>query len=312
MAAAPDQDQDQERDNSAAPRSAAKQARQRSRTALTSVATAACLIVAKLLTALATGSLAIVGSLVDSCLDLAASGANYLALRQAEVPPDANHRWGHGKAESLSGLGQAALIVGSAAILAWQSIERLLTPKALASTGVGLAVMAGSMAVSLALGLFLRRRSRRLASVALAADALHYLSDVLTNGAAIVALLAWRFLRWGWMDPLASGLIAAVLFKSAWDIIRQATDQLMDKEMAPRVRRDIVTTVVRTSPSILGVRDLRTRRSGKTVIIAMRLQLSPGLSLDAASHIARQVEANLQDVFEDCLVTIQPEPKSSE
>src|SRR5690606_26756911 len=153
-----------------------------------SVATASLLVATKLAVWLLTGSVSLLASLVDSIMDVMASGVNLLAVRWALEPPDEEHRFGHGKAESLAGLGQAAFIAGSALFLVFQAADRFINPRPLEHLGLGIAVMLFSMvATALLIGLQ-RFVIARTGSVAIRADSLHYISDLLTNAGILVAL----------------------------------------------------------------------------------------------------------------------------
>lgn len=282
----------------------------RSRAALYPLFVVASLIVIKGITAALTGSLAIVASLVDSVLDFVASTGNYLAIRQADRPPDDDHRWGHGKAESLAGLGQAAVVVASAAILLWQSMLRILHPAPISNVGLGVAVMAVSLVASAGLTWHLQRSGRRYGSLALSADSLHYLSDVLTNSATILALVSFKYLGWAWADAVVSFIIAAILVKSAVDIGRQAVDQLMDRELPKSVHRRIETLACSASPHVFGMHELRTRQSGRTTVLELHLEIRADLSFEQAHEVTVQVQNAIEGELGDCIATIHADPFS--
>jgi ferrous-iron efflux pump FieF len=157
-----------------------------------SVATATVLIIVKLAAALMTGSVSVLASLVDSMMDVAASLINLLAVHYSLQPPDRDHRFGHGKAEPLAGLAQAAFIAGSALFLILQAVNRLLHPQMIKDAAVGMAVLLFAIVATLALLAFQHYVIRRTESTAIRADALHYATDLLTNSAT---LACWR---WGW------------------------------------------------------------------------------------------------------------------
>src|SRR5215469_7789795 len=156
-----------------------------------SVATALLLVGAKLFAYLMTDSVSLLSTLLDSLLDAAASLVNLVAVRTALVPPDAEHRFGHGKAEPLAALGQSAFIAGSAVFLLVEAGNRVVNPSPIQHSGVGLVVMVFSVLATIVLVLYQRYVIRRTNSVAIRADAIHYFSDLLVNGAVISALLIW-------------------------------------------------------------------------------------------------------------------------
>src|SRR5262245_1081950 len=174
------------------------------RTALWSVLVAGSLALLKLLAGLWTDSVAVLASLADSVLDLFASGLNFLAIRQALVPADQEHAYGHGKAESLAGLFQSVVVSASGFYLIWVSVQRLIVPVPLEHEGVGLLVMGVSLAATFWLVRRMRRVARETGSVALAADSLHYATDLLTNLSVAVSLALHRLLGIRLADPLIS------------------------------------------------------------------------------------------------------------
>lgn len=288
----------------AAPASAAK----RLRAALVPVVVSALLVVVKLATALLTGSLAVVASAIDSATDCVSSILNAIAVRGADMPPDSDHRWGHGKAESLSGLSQAVLVAGSAGIVVWQAVERLLTPQPVNHAPVGIAIMIGSLIVSIALGRYLQHVGRTAGSPALEGDATHYLSDALTNTAAIVALVAYRVFEWSWVDPLISFSVACILVGAAFKIGKRAFDELMDRELQDGTRKRIRGLVKDAAPEIYGLHALKTRRSGRTLVIEFHLELPAQMSFADAHLVTAQIEERLRHEFAECMVMIHPEP----
>jgi ferrous-iron efflux pump FieF len=282
--------------------------RRRSRSALVPIAGVLFLIALKAVTALLTGSLAVAASLVDSVLDFIASTTNWYAIRTAEVPPDEDHRFGHGKAESLSSLAQAGLVTASAAILVWQSLRRLMAPESIQRVDIGVAVLFVSSIVSVLITVFLRRRAKKLGSMALAADALHYLSDVLTNAAAVLALLLYEFLGIRFMDPIASLFIAVVLASSAWQIAKRAIAELMDQELPAAVTGRVAEVARAVSPHVFGVHELRSRQSGRTRIIDLHLEVRADLSFIEAHEVTAKVQTAIEAELGDCIATIHPDP----
>ncbi|MGH6882930.1 MAG: cation diffusion facilitator family transporter, partial [Hypericibacter sp.] len=167
-----------------------------------SVATALVLIMAKIVAYLLTDSVSMLSTLLDSLMDAAASLINLIAVRHALTPADREHRFGHGKAEALAGLGQSAFIAGSAMFLLFESIGRLATPQPIENGMVGVGVMLFSMATTLALVLFQRQVIRRTGSIAVSADSLHYVGDIAANLAVLAALVLSSQLGWNRADPI--------------------------------------------------------------------------------------------------------------
>jgi ferrous-iron efflux pump FieF len=275
-----------------------------------SVATAASLIAVKLGAWLLTDSVSLLSSLIDSLLDVAASLVTLLAVHHALTPADVEHRFGHGKAEPLAALAQAGLITGSAFFLSIEAIHRLFSPQEIPHSDVGIAVMAFAIVVTFLLTRFQAYVVRRTKSVAIAADSLHYLSDLVMNAAVIVALLLATKLGWRYADPVFGLAIAAWILRSSWKIGRGALDMLMDREL-PESERQRIITIVRAHTEVRGLHDLRTRTSGPDTFIQLHLEVDGGMTLYRAHAIADAVEAELQIAFPGAQVIIHQDPNVS-
>ena len=273
-----------------------------------SISVALLLIMAKLIAWGVSDSLSLLATLIDSTLDALASFVNLLAVRHALSPADREHRFGHGKAEALAGLGQAAFIAGSAAFLLLEAARRFINPVPLESYGIGIAVMVFSIGVTLLLLAFQRHVIRKTGSVAISADSLHYRTDLLVNGSVIAALLLASF-GWVGFDPLFAVGIALYILYSAWEIVKQAFDHLMDREL-PDDERENIKSIARAHSKVRGMHDLRSRRSGMATFIQLHLELDDELSLLEAHKISDEVEAGLLDVYPAAEIIIHIDPIS--
>ena len=271
-----------------------------------SVATAAVLVAAKLGAWLLTGSVSLLASLVDSMMDVLASAVNLAAVRWSLLPPDEEHRFGHGKAEALAGLGQAAFIAGSALFLLFHVIDRLLNPQPLEHLAVGLGIMAFSMVATALLIGFQRYVIRHTGSLAIRADSLHYLSDLLTN-AGILLALGLVLAGWAWADPLIGLAVAAYILWSAIRIGLDGIDVLMDREL-PAEDQERIVAIASATPGVLGVHDVRTRQSGATRFIQLHLELPADARLAESHALVLRVQAALLRAFPDADVMIHQDP----
>lgn len=271
-----------------------------------SLATALILIAAKLAGWWLTDSVSLLASLLDSSADLVASLLTFLAVRWSLVPPDHDHRFGHGKAEALAALAQSMFILGSAVMLALQGVDRLIHPQPLVKTGVGLAVMVFSLLLTLALVTFQYSVARRTGSPAIRADALHYATDLLAGIAVIVALLLsqWGMLR---ADAVIGLLIAAYVAWSALQIARDAMNQLMDRELPSEIG-DKVRSLALGVDGVRGIASLRTRQSGCIYFFEMYVVLDDALTLRAAHDVGDEVRAVVQEAFPGADIMIHEEP----
>lgn len=273
-----------------------------------SVTVAFILILAKLVAWALSDSVSLLATLIDSTLDAVASVINLFAVRHALSPADREHRFGHGKAEALAGLGQAFFIGGSAGFLLLESARRILNPVPLTAYGVGIAVMLLSIVATLLLLALQRYVISRTDSTAIKADALHYRTDLLVNGSVILAL--WLSVRgWPGFDALFAIGIAAYILYSAWSIVRQALDHLMDKEL-PDDERDRIKAIALAHDQVLGLHDLRSRRSGLSTFIQLHLELDDDLTLLQAHRISDEVEESLMAAYPESEVIIHFDPIS--
>lgn len=284
------------------------EARWRRRATYASIGVALTLIAAKLATYLGTGSVSILSSLIDSSVDALASVVTLLGVAQALTPPDASHRFGHGKAEPLAALAQAAFITGSAVFLGYEAIGRLVDPRPVQSTGIGVAVMVFAIAMTGGLVAFQRWVIRRTGSIAIDADSLHYSGDLLMNLAVIAALLLTRFTGAGYWDPLFALGIAGFLVWNALRIAETALDVLMDKEL-PDADRERVVALVMAHPQARGLHDLRTRSTGVGQHIDFHLELDSDLTLAQAHDITDSIELRLREAFPSADFSIHQEPE---
>jgi ferrous-iron efflux pump FieF len=250
-----------------------------------SVITALLLISTKLIAWFVTDSVSILATLIDSSLDMLASIVNLIAVRHALQPADNEHRFGHGKAEALAGMGQSMFIAGSAGVLLLQAIERMIHPKeAMTSIDVGLGVMLFSMLATAILIIFQNYVIKHTDSTAIKADALHYKTDLWVNGSVIIALVL-TFYNHSYFDAIIALGIAIFVLYSAWKIVQESIDLLMDHEL-PTEERNKIKEVISRHPKTKGFHDLRTRRSGTMIFIQFHLELDASLSLFEAQSLS--------------------------
>ena len=273
-----------------------------------STSVAVVLIMAKAVAWGMSGSVSLLATLIDSTLDALASLVNLLAVRHALSPADKEHRFGHGKAEALAGLAQATFITGSAVFLLLESGRRIMNPVPLEAFGLGISVMLFSIVATLGLLAYQRHVIRQTGSTAISADALHYRTDLLVNGSVIVAL--WLSVRgWPGFDALFAILIALYILWSAWEIVRQALDHLMDRELPDGDRRRI-SEIARSHPEVCGMHHLRSRRSSTATFIPLHLELDDELSLLQGHRISDEVEESLQETYPGAEIIIHIDPVS--
>jgi len=276
-----------------------------------SVATALVLITMKAWAVWATGSMALLATFLDSLLDGAASLVNLIAVRVALTPADRQHRFGHGKAEALAGLGQAALIGASALFLAAESVDRLLNPSPVTESALGITIILVSLGFTLALVTYQRYVQRLTGSLAIAADSLHYASDVVLNIGVIGALVIAGVFGVPWADPLIALALAAWIGHAAWEIVSRSTSELMDKEL-PHEDRLRIEEIALSHPQVHTIHDLRTRTAGRIVFIQFHLEIPGDMPLRHAHDIADTVELAIAAEFPDAEILIHQDPAGHE
>jgi ferrous-iron efflux pump FieF len=273
-----------------------------------SIIVAITLVFAKTVAWALTDSVSLLATLIDSTLDALASLINLFAVRHALSPADKEHRFGHGKAEALAGLAQSTFIAGSAGFLLLESGRRLLNPVPLESYGPGMVVMLFSIALTLALMMFQRHVIRKTNSTAIKADALHYRTDFIVNGSVILAL--WLAVEgWGGFDALFAIGIAVYILYSAWGIVRQSLDDLMDREL-PTAEREAIEKIATAHLQVNGMHDLRSRRSGMATFLQLHLEVDDDLTLLQAHEISDDVERQLQEAYPTAEIIIHIDPIS--
>jgi len=265
------------------------------------------LIVAKLWSYMATNSVSILSSLVDSVLDMLASTITVVAVYYSLRPADHDHRFGHGKAEGLAALLQSIIVIISAAYVLKEAADRIINPQTITSPLIGLGVMGLSITLTIVLVAFQRYVVRTTGSLAIAADSLHYRADLLVNLgiAATIAIASWT--SWKLLDPLTGCIIAAYIVWSAYGIASGALDVLLDKELSIE-DRERIREIAEQHPAVRGFHDLRTRSGGTIQFIQFHLELGPQTTLLESHRILDEVEDQIHAVYPRCEIIIHADP----
>ena len=279
-----------------------------SRAALASVAVALFLVGLKGWASWETGSVAMLGSLADTALDLIASLIVLFGVRLAAIPADEDHRFGHGKAEALAALAQVILIAVSAFGIGLRALERLRENEPTQGLGLGIGVSLVAIGVTLGLLAYQRFVIRRTGSVAIVADHVHYQSDLLLNLSVIGALILDQLLGLRLADPLFGLAIAAWLMWGAWRAASHAVDQLMDKEW-PEAKRRRFLAAAAEHPELAGIHDVRTRTSGAHDFVQFHVWLPADWTIAEAHERMDKAEEALQARFPGTEILIHLDPE---
>ena len=276
-------------------------------TSYASVAVAGVLIAAKCAAYYYTDSVALLSSLVDSGVDLLASLITAYGVHIALKPADHDHRYGHGKAESLAALAQAVFILASSVVLVKEAVGRFKSPLPIQNLGIGYAVM--GLAIVLTLGLLALQTYtvKRTKSLAIASDRLHYVGDVLINLAVVATFLAQNYFEVSWVDPLFALAIAGGMCVGAVKISRMALKVLMDAEL-PDADRQKILSLARNVDGVHDVHDLRTRMDIGRSIIELHVEMDPNMSLKDAHAITDAVARAIEAVYQKADILIHQDP----
>ncbi|MCK5426043.1 MAG: cation diffusion facilitator family transporter [Emcibacter sp.] len=278
------------------------------RAANAAVAVAFTLILIKSWAYNVSGSVSMLGSLLDSLMDILASLINLVAVRFAVTPADDDHRFGHGKAEAIAGLVQAMVIFLSALFLMVQAGKKLINPEPVMEAEKGIVVLIIAIVLTVALVAYQRYVIRKTGSVAISADHLHYSGDILMNFGVILALFLSGYMQFYLADPIIGILVGGYLLYNVRQIGRNSIDMLMDREMdeADKVK---ILEIIKSHSKVRGVHDMKTRKSGLNIFIQFHLELDGKITLNEAHHISDDVEDAVIAVYPEAEVLIHADPE---
>ena len=272
-----------------------------------SVAVASLLIVTKAIAWWLSGSISMLAGLTDSLLDGVTSFLNLLAVHYALRPADEDHRYGHGKAESLAGMAQALFIGVSAVLIAFQAVERLKNPEPVGAPWIGIGVIVFSLVMTVALLVLQHRVIKATGSNAVRADSLHYRSDLMLNGSILLALVL-ASVGFPQLDAWFGLGIAVYILWSAYQIARESFSVLMDEELPTDVSDNMLALACNV-PGVLGAHDLRTRISGNVWFVQLHLELPGELTLSLAHSISDQAADAIAKAYPQAEVLVHADPQ---
>ncbi|MBN8520646.1 MAG: cation transporter [Alphaproteobacteria bacterium] len=272
-----------------------------------SVATVSILISIKLWAYIESDSSAMLASLLDSLMDAGVSIILLFAVRYSLKPADKGHRYGHGKIEGIAALFQSAMMFAGACFILFESGHKFLHPQAISHHGLALWVSGVAILLSLILVAVQKFSLARAPSLAIEADRAHYKSDIFLNLAVIFALIIHAQGGPLWVDPAVAIVIAGYFAFTSWQIGKQGADMLMDREM-PSAVRERIKMIVSRHDDVLGIHDLRTRKSGMVLHISFDVEIDPDLTLRTAHEVTRQLEQSLLEDFPYAEILIHMDP----
>jgi len=275
--------------------------------AIASVTTAFLLLNVKALAVFLTGSLSVTSSMIDSLSDMVSSLITFIAVRYSDKPLTAQHRYGYGKAESVSALFQAAFIICSACFILYDAVYRFLHPVTIQETELGINIMLVCLLFTLLLIGLQKYVVYKTKSKAISADSLHYVVDLLSNGSVVLSLVVVKYFNMEWVDILVAVLIAVYLLYNATGLARSSLEELTDKELDESIKHDIIKTVLAVK-GVRGYHDFRSRVSGSRIFVEIHLEIDGHLTLYKTHDIAEEAENNIISRYQHAQVIIHQDP----
>jgi cation diffusion facilitator family transporter len=280
------------------------------RLAAGSVAVAVAVLALKAMAWWVTGSVALYADALESIVNVAAALAALLAVRLSALPADANHPYGHSKAEYFSAVLEGALIIVAALLILHEAWGAFQEPRAPEQAGIGLAVAAVASGINAAWALFLGRRGKALRSPALMADARHLWADVVTSAGVLVGVGLVTLTGLLWLDPLLAALTAVNIIFSGWRLLRESVGGLMDEAVPPATMERIRRIVAEQASGAIEAHDLRSRHAGRHTFLEFHLVVPGDMRVSESHEICDRIEAALKAELEDAIITIHVEPEA--
>ena len=286
--------------------------RRKRHAALLSIVSNSALVAAKLAVGILSGSVSVLSEAIHSATDLIASLIAFFSVRASDTPPDAEHPYGHGKIEGVSGLVEALLIVIAALYIVYEAIARLLSRHGPSpSVDAGLVIMAISALTNFLLSRHLKRVARETDSLALEADAEHLQADVLTSVGVFVGLALARVTHLAWLDPVAGLCVALLIVHTAYKLTRHSMKPLLDARL-PMEEEERIKNILNHDSRVLGYHKLRTRKSGSQRHADVHVLIDDESTLVEAHNLSEELEDGVRTALPDININIHIEPYHAE
>jgi cation diffusion facilitator family transporter len=284
------------------------------RAAAVSIASNSALIALKLAAAAITGSVAILSEALHSMIDLIASVIAFVSVRRADEPADVDHPYGHEKLESLAASIEGMLILAGAALIFYESVNRLVNGASVEKLGIGIAVIGFSALANAGVSVFLRRQARKHRSPALAGDASHLGTDALTSVGVLIGLVLVQITGAEAIDSIVAIAVAMVIVYAGVRVLRKSASALVDEAPPPEEMDRVEAAIARArsgTPEIVGYHKLRARTTGRRSYIDLHVQFRRGTTLERAHELAHELRDAIESDLGDAEVLIHVEPETS-
>lgn len=277
------------------------------RAATASIVLALLLSGLKLFATITSGSLAVLSSMIDSISDVLGSAITFVAVKYSTRPATDHHRYGYGKAEAISALIQAFFVAGSGLFVLYDACVRFFHPRVLEETPLAIGIMGFSLLATFILIAYQKHVARLTQSQAINADSAHYVVDILTNSSIILSLTVVKFFEIYWFDTLTALIIALYLLYNAYQLLIEAFDVLLDRELSDDVR-DNLSAIIQRHDFVKGFHDVRTHSLGNEYLFEIHLELDGRLSLYEAHQLSDKVEEAIIKEYPNAQVIIHQDP----
>ncbi|MEH3107431.1 MAG: cation diffusion facilitator family transporter [Sphingomonas fennica] len=255
-----------------------------------------------------TGSVALLSDAIESIINVVTALAAFVAVRISAKPADADHPYGHAKAEYLSAVLEGVLILVAAIAILREAYGAFMAPRALAAPALGLAISGAATAINLLWSLRLIAVGRRHRSPALVADGRHLMTDVWTSAGVIAGVAAVALTGWQPLDPLLAAFVAVNILWSGWKLIRESVDGLMDMALGATELAHVEAVITKNMGGALEAHDLRTRCAGRMTFIDFHLVVDGTMAVQDAHRICDRIEEALMADNPDSVISIHVEP----
>lgn len=277
-----------------------------------SIAAAVVTILLKLAAYLLTGSVGLLSDAAESLVNLAGALVALGMLTIAARPPDAQHAFGHSKAEYFSSAIEGLLILSAAGAIAYAAIERLLHPQPLEQMGIGLLVSTAASLVNLAVAQILIRAGRRYDSITLEADGKHLMTDVWTSAGVIGGLGLVALTGWTVLDSIVALAVALNIVWTAVDLLRRSVNGLMDASLPAADQQVIEAVMAQYRARQVEFHALRTRQAASRRFLSVHMLVPGSWTVHDAHHVAEDFERDLRAALGDAMIHTHIEPIEDE
>jgi cation diffusion facilitator family transporter len=256
-----------------------------------------------------TGSVALLSDALESTVNVATAFAALIAIRVAAKPADADHPYGHHKAEFFSAVLEGVMIILAALLILREAFQGFMTPAALDAPIEGLLVNLGATVINGLWAWVLTSNGRKHKSPALVADGKHLVTDVLTSIGVAVGVLLAVATGWWILDPILASLVAVNILWSGWKIVRESLSSLMDEAVSETMMNRIHEVIASEANGAMEAHDLRTRHAGSAIFIDFHLVVPGETTVFEAHEICDRIEKALKETLEVTHIAIHVEPE---